>query len=132
MTERPAMPGGELEHLVLATLWELGSATAREIHTRVGEPRGLVYTTIAKVLDRLLAKKLVARKPVGNAFVYRPRARQGTIVRADFRKTLARVVGADPRPAIASLVEAVESIDPDLLDQLSLAIKKRKSRHDGS
>lgn len=132
MSERPAMPGGELEHLVLATLWDLGSATARQIYTRIGEPRALVYTTIAKVLDRLFAKRLVARKLFGKAFVYRPRARQGTIARADFRKTLARVVGADPRPGIASLVEAVESIDPDLLDELSAAIRKRKSRRDGS
>jgi predicted transcriptional regulator len=26
------LPGGDLEYAVLAKLWELGSATAREIH----------------------------------------------------------------------------------------------------
>src|SRR2546428_2047871 len=54
-------PGGELEHAVLAALWELEGASAPELHARVGEPRGIVYTTTAKVLDRLHAKRLVRR-----------------------------------------------------------------------
>jgi len=53
------LPGGDLEYAVLAKLWELGSASAREIHEQVGEPAKLVYTTTAKVLDRLHAKRLV-------------------------------------------------------------------------
>ncbi len=56
------LPGGDLEYAVLAKLWELGSATAREIHTQVGEPAGLVYTTTTKVRDRLQAKRLVTRE----------------------------------------------------------------------
>ena len=33
----------------------------REQHERVGVPLGFVYTTTARVIDRLRAKKLVAR-----------------------------------------------------------------------
>jgi hypothetical protein len=52
--KRLRLPGGDLEYAVLAKLWEIGTASAREIHGHVGEPNGLVYSTTAKVLDRLL------------------------------------------------------------------------------
>jgi predicted transcriptional regulator len=54
------LPGGDLEYAVLSKLWELGSASARDIHTQVGEPAKLVCTTTANVLDRLHAKHLVS------------------------------------------------------------------------
>ncbi|PYR00133.1 MAG: hypothetical protein DMF95_08910 [Acidobacteria bacterium] len=41
------------EYAVLAAIWNAGSASAPDIHASVGEPRGLAYTTVAKVLDRL-------------------------------------------------------------------------------
>jgi BlaI family transcriptional regulator, penicillinase repressor len=41
------VPGGDLEHAVLLVLWELGEASAPDIHRRVGEPNGSVYTTTA-------------------------------------------------------------------------------------
>ena len=65
------LPGGDLEYAVLAKLWDLGTASARDIYEYIGEPAGLVYTTTAKVLDRLHAKGLVTRELNGKAFTYR-------------------------------------------------------------
>jgi len=48
MMKRLRLPGGDLEYAVLAKLWELGTASARDIHDQVGEPTGLVYTTRPK------------------------------------------------------------------------------------
>lgn len=132
MRPRSSLPGGDLEHAVLAALWRLGNATGREIYQIAGAPNGLVYTTIAKVLDRLHAKGLVSRKRSGNSFVYRAKARRATIQRAALKKALDRVLGSDPQPAIANLVDAVESIDPELLDQLSSVIEARRRRRHGS
>jgi hypothetical protein len=44
---RIRLPGGELEYAILAALWDLGRASAREVHARAGEPAGLAYTTTA-------------------------------------------------------------------------------------
>ena len=62
--DRP-VPGGKLEYAVLVAVWEDGTATVRELHERVGVTLGLVYTTTARVLDRLHAKNLVARVKEG-------------------------------------------------------------------
>jgi predicted transcriptional regulator len=127
-----AIPGGQLEQAVLVALWELGRASTREIHARVGEPNGLVYTTTAKVLDRLHAKGLVARERAGKAFVYQPKVKREIVERAHARHTLRRLLGLEPRPAIAALVDAVESLDPELLDDLARAVNARRRARRGS
>ena len=115
---------------MLAKLWELGSASGRDIHTQVGAPQGLVYTTIAKVLDRLRAKRLVSRERKGLAFVYRPRVARAVVDAARARTFLTRLLGPPPRAAAATLVDAVESLDPKLLDELAEAIvARRRSKH---
>ena len=47
------LPADDLEYAVLRSLWELRKASVRDLHDRVGAPEGLVYTTTAKVVDRL-------------------------------------------------------------------------------
>jgi predicted transcriptional regulator len=116
---------------VLVALWELGSGTARDVHTRVGAPQDLVYTTTAKVLDRLHDKGLVSRERSGKAFVYRPARKRETVERERAHVSLARLLGAEPRPAIATLVNAVESIDPELLDDLARAVAARRRSRRG-
>jgi BlaI family transcriptional regulator, penicillinase repressor len=122
------LPGGELEYAVLIALWDLGSATAREVHTRAGQPQGLVYTTIAKVLDRLHAKRLVHRELDGKAFVYRAAVKRDRLDRDRARRSLEVLLGDDPRPAVAGIVDAMASIDPELLDELARVIEVRRSR----
>ena len=126
MKRLPPVPGGDLEYAVLVALWDLKRASARDLYSRVGEPNGLVYTTVAKVLDRLLVKKLVTRERKGMAFIYRPGAAREVVERARAQKTLLGFFGAEPRPAMAALVEAVESLDPDLLDELESAVRRRR------
>jgi predicted transcriptional regulator len=123
-----ALPGGELERAVLVSLWELDAATVPRVYERVGKPQGLAYTTVATILDRLHRKRLVSRKRVGKGFIYRARARRRTVERAELTQALARLTGWDAEPAMASLVEAVESIDPNLLEDLSRAVEERRRR----
>lgn len=132
MTTHPQLPGGALEYAVLLTILDLGRASAREIHARAGEPKGLVYTTIAKVLDRLLAKRLVRRHPHGRTFLYEPAIERAVLERARVREALTRLFGDAPLPAIATLVDAMESLDAALLDELAREVAARRRSRRGS
>ncbi len=124
------LPADELEYAVLAKLWELGNASVRELHDKLGGPQGLVYTTTAKVVDRLRDKGLIQRQPRGNAFVYRPRVAREEVERARARNAVGRLLGSSPRAAVAALVEAVDAVDPALLDELERAVAaRRRSKH---
>ena len=131
MKPRP-LPGGELEYAALAALWDLGPSSAREVHERIGEPKGLVYTTTAKVLDRLHAKALVSRRKAGKAFVYQAKVAREVIEQARAKDAVTRILGDEPRPAMAALVDAVEAVDPDLLDELSRLVAARRRGSRGS
>ncbi len=128
MPRRHRPPGGALEYAVLAALWDLESATARELHERVGQVDGLVYTTTAKVLDRLFAKRLVSRKRIGRSFVYKPAVAREVVEQERTTSALSALFGSEPRPAIAMLVDTVESIDPELLDELARVVRRRRAR----
>lgn len=123
---QPPLPGGHLERAVLDAVWDLGTATARDVHDRIGAPNDLVYTTIAKVLDRLVAKKLCRRRRNGRTNVYSAAVPRERVERAAARVTVSHLLGDEPRPAIPALVDAVEAIDPDLLDELARVVAARR------
>jgi predicted transcriptional regulator len=108
----------------------VGAASVRELHERLGARQGLVYTTTAKVIDRLREKGLVRRQRKGNAFVYQPRPAREEVERARARSAVTRLLGATPRAAVAALVEAVDDADPALLEELERAVlARRRAKH---
>ena len=124
------LPADDLEYAVLTALWDLRTASVRVLHERVGAPDGLVYTTTAKVIDRLRDKGLVERRREGAAFVYAPAVERETVERARARHLVNRFLGPSPHAAVAALVEAVDEINPDLLEELECAIRdKRRLSH---
>ena len=130
------LPSDDLEYDILAMLWEAGSRTVRELHDELCKrDGGLAYTTTAKVVDRLREKGLIDRRPLGGkAFVYRPRVAREEVEGARARKAVSRLFGATPAPhaAVAALIEAVDAVDPKLLDELERLVIARRRSKDGT
>lgn len=126
------LPADDLEYAVLAELWQLGAGSVRDLHDRLGARQGLVYTTTAKVVDRLREKGLIQRQHKGNAFVYRARVAREDVERARARNAVTRLLGAAPRAAVAALVQAVDDVDPTLLEELERAVLARRRAKDGA
>jgi predicted transcriptional regulator len=128
------LPSDDLEYDILARLWEVGEGSVRELHDHLGERDGLVYTTTAKVVDRLREKGLVERQPRGRAFIYRPRVARDEVENARARRAVSRLFGATPAPhaAVAALVDAVDAVDPKLLDELERIVVARRRSKDGT
>ncbi|MCA9585873.1 MAG: BlaI/MecI/CopY family transcriptional regulator [Myxococcales bacterium] len=123
---------GEQEHDILTAVWQLGTCTVRQVYERVGAPRGLAYTTISTVLDRLHKKGFLSRERDGKTLVYRAAKREGSVEQSRMRTLVDRIFGADPEPAVARLVDAVETYDPALLDRLAKEIAARRRTRRGS
>ena len=122
----------DLQFDALTALWELGGGTVRDVHERLGVPRKLAYTTIATVLDRLHTKGLVSRSQVGRALVYAPTGERQAFERDRAEAALSRLLGPTPVASVATLVDALADIDPDLLDELERAIAARREDGRGS
>src|SRR3984893_8218202 len=126
------LPSDDLEYDILAKLWELGVGSVRELHEQLGQRDGLVYTTTAKVVDRLREKGLIERQPRGRAFIYRPRVAREDVESARARKAVSRLFGAAPHAAVAALVDAGDAVDPKLLDELERVVIARRRSKDGA
>ena len=94
----------ELE--VMGALWELGSASVREVQERLPEGKRPAYTTVQTIIYRLEEKGAVRRvKKVGNAHVFEPLVTRRATVRRLFGELLG-FFGGSPRTLMAQLVEA--------------------------
>ena len=93
----------ELE--VMGALWELGSASVRELQERLPEGKRPAYTTVQTIVYRLEEKGAVRRvKKVGNAHVFEPVVTRRATVRRLFDELLG-FFGGSPRAMMAQLVE---------------------------
>ena len=126
------LPSDELEYDVLAKLWELGKGSIRDLHDRLGQGERVVYATTAKVVERLREKGLIDRYLSGYLFIYRPLVSCEEVEGARARKAVSRLFGSAPHAAVAALVDAVDAVDPKLLDELERLIIERRRSKDGA
>ena len=113
---------GDLEGAVLQALWESGELSTPAVHETVGVPRGLAYTTILTVLQRLHKKGLADRREEGCSHVY---------FAALSREEFARRRGEGLASSLATLGEAgmvaflaeAERVDPAAFEVLRAKLK---------
>jgi BlaI family transcriptional regulator, penicillinase repressor len=99
MKSTPHLTPGEYE--LMDILWPLGEASVKDVWSRVNPARGLAYTTVMTVLEKMHRKGILARRKKGKAYLYsaslnREEARKGVIERmceAYFAGSGAELVG---------------------------------------
>lgn len=110
---------GPLERAVMEFVWDHeGDVTVRDVMRAPGA-RGLAYTTVMTVLDRLWRKGFLARKRVGRANVYRPRRSREQHVSGLVNEVLA---GSKDRHSV--LLGFVRSVNPEDLGELRRLIRE--------
>lgn len=116
---------GALELRVLDALWARGAAsTVRDLEAGVG---GVAYTTLMTTLDRLHRKGVLVREKAGRAFSYRPKLTRNELLSSVAGDALTAILGArgaELRPVVSFLVDAVRREDRDALDALDALIRE--------
>jgi predicted transcriptional regulator len=118
---------GRLEALVMDCLWRSETAmSVRDVALRLNGP--WAYTTLMTTLDRLFKKDLASREPRGRAYLYRARLSRTDLGVQALKTAVSDIdAGADTRGlALAALVDALESHDPDLLDSLDRLVREKR------
>jgi predicted transcriptional regulator len=121
---------GELEAEVMEAVWDLGSPTVADVCERLGGTAN--YKTVMTVMNRLVEKESLIRRRDSRAFRYvaaEPRARFEERVSRQVAQGLLEEFGD---LALAQFVDAVDSIDPDLLARLRALVAERTAAVDAS
>ena len=124
---------GQLERDVMAVVWNHGEISVRDACERLGS--AVAYTTVMTTMDRLYKKRLLGRRKVGRAFVYRAAASRQELqgaVATELMQSLLRGQSGETLPVLSSLVDAVSERDRSLLDELERLIREKRRAIDRS
>ena len=63
-------PLGTLEQEIMDILWKKKEGSVRDVFEVLKNGKSIAYTTVLTVMNRLVEKGCLRRKPDGNAFLY--------------------------------------------------------------
>jgi predicted transcriptional regulator len=109
---------GELEAAIMTFLWARGAATVREVVEALAARRPIAYTTVMTVMQRLVAKGLLARSAAGRRHVYRPAVSRAAFLGAVSGRIVQELVADFGDVALAQFLRALDDVDPERLAAL--------------
>lgn len=116
---------GDLQHAILAVLWQRGEASVAEVHQELEEERGLALTTIATMLTKMEAKGIVRHRTEGRRFIYRPKVSETAVRRSMVSELTDRFFAGDAAALVNHLLSEYE-IDASELAALKAAIAEKE------
>ena len=91
---------------VMTHFWSDGELSAPELFERIGAERGVAYSTVKTIVDRLEEKGAIERiANRGRTIVYAPAIKQARVRKPLVKTFLRRLFGNDLRPLFAQLLQ---------------------------
>ena len=110
--ETPNLTDAELE--IMHVVWELDSATVRQVHECLNQRRQLAYTTVMTMMNILEEKGHLTRRKQGRAFRYEPVRPKAQVISGMIDDFVGKVFEGSARPLVLSLVKDRKLSEKDL------------------
>ncbi|PYS27772.1 MAG: CopY family transcriptional regulator [Acidobacteria bacterium] len=115
----------ELE--IMKIVWQLGTATVREVYEELLKSRKIAYTTVMTMMGILEQKGRLTKTTRDRAYVYSPAEPQGLVVGNMVHDFVKRVFDGSAKPLLVHLAEK-KKISQKELDEISDLLKKRRRK----
>jgi len=116
---------GPLEAEILNIIWELGSATVKDVHDRIlADPnRELAYTSVTTVLRRLTEKGWLVCDKKGRAFYWRPllTKQQAEVIKA--HEQLQRFLAVGNPDVVAAFADSLDEAASEKIQAIAKRIQ---------
>jgi BlaI family transcriptional regulator, penicillinase repressor len=112
----------ELE--IMKIVWELETATVRDVYEALLARRKVAYTTVMTMMNILEQKKHLQKTMADRAYVYRPSQPRQQVVRAMVREFVNRVFNGSAEPLLVHLAED-RKLSRKELEQLKKLLEKK-------
>jgi predicted transcriptional regulator len=122
---------GDLEARILRVVWAMGRpATAREIHAKVVRAHAVSPLTTITVLNRLVAKRVLARTHEGDRYHYAARLDEVEFMAHASRRVVEGILSFGPDAVAASFVDVLAEQDPAQLEDLARLVRRKLRERD--
>ena len=116
------LTGQELE--IMKIVWELETATVRDVYEKLLEQRKIAYTTVMTLMKILETKGHLKKSSTERAFVYRPSRPKQQVIGGMVREFVNRVFNGSAEPLLVHLVEDEGLTEKELSEIVRLARRK--------
>src|SRR6266705_198667 len=123
--KKPVLTGQELE--IMKIVWQLGTATVREVYEELLKSRKIAYTTVMTMMGILEQKGRLEKTSRDRAYVYSPTEPQQEVVGNMVQDFVKRVFDGSAKPLLVHLAEN-KNISQKELDEISGLLKKRRKK----
>jgi predicted transcriptional regulator len=117
---------GDLEAEIMECMWNLDTASVRDVHECLLGRREIAYTTVMTVMTRLAEKGHLQRRPEGRAYIYSPLKTRDAFCTDVVKKVMSGLFGQMDRPVLTHFVESLTDEDAAKLDVLAEIIEQKR------
>lgn len=117
MARSPIPKPTEAELSILRVLWNRGPSTVREVQAVLNEQKETGYTTVLKLMQIMLEKRLVERDESRRTHVYRPRVPEEKTQRQLVGDLIERAFSGSAQKLVMQALSA-KKVSPEELDQI--------------
>src|SRR5580693_9024701 len=109
---KPTLTEQELE--IMKVVWQLETATVRQVYETLLERRRIAYTTVMTMMNILEQKGFLKKRQDDRAYVDSPTQPQKQVVESMVREFVNRVFNGSAEPLLLHLVEYQHLTEKDL------------------
>ena len=117
MTRKKSSTLTERELGIMKIVWELGTATVREIYEALrGRQEMVAYTTVMTMMNILEEKSYLQKTRESRAYVYEPVQPRSEVISGMVQEFVDRVFNGSARPLVLNLLEERKLSEKELLE----------------
>ena len=125
--KKPRKPLSELEHLVMAVVWQRGSVSTEDVRSTLEERHPMKESTARTILSRLEEKGYVTHRVDGRANIYTGVEAPANVAAKAVRQIIERFCGGSVEQLLVGMVNN-DVVDEKELQRLAQRIARRKNR----
>src|ERR1700676_4923013 len=122
---KPTPTEQELE--IMKVVWQLETATVRQVYETMLAHRRIAYTTVMTMMNILEQKGYLKKRQEDRAYVYRPSQPQQHVIKSMVPEVVNRVFNGSAEPLLVHLVEDRHLTEKDL-EEIRTSIKASDAR----
>ena len=107
----------------MKVVWELQTATVRDVYEALLRRRKIAYTTVMTMMNILEEKGYLKKRAEDKAHVYRAAQPKAKVIRAMVQEFVERVFNGSAEPLLVHLVKD-RRLSPEELETIARAIKE--------
>jgi predicted transcriptional regulator len=120
---------GDLQLKIMKVLWDRSAASVWEVQEALASESGLAYTTVATMLRKMEARRLVRHRSQGRRFIYEPAVTADEVTRNMADDVLERLFDGSLASMVHHLLRARDVSRRELAElEKMIQARKRETR----